>query len=125
MLAQTFRVDPLEFHMALVFCSCMDESLNNGLVRIFQFDIFSDQPDLHFFLGVFQLTEKFFPVLQVRFALKGKSEFFEHHLIQSFILHQNRNCVDGLGVQGFHDGFFAHVTELGQFPLDVVGQVVF
>ena len=58
--AQTFRVDPLEFHLAFVFRTCMDEGFDNGFVGIFQFHIFPDQPDRSSLLGYSSLLRNSF-----------------------------------------------------------------
>ena len=102
LLGYVRRVEMLAVHrmhvdLAVVRRTGVNEGLEDGLVRVLEFHIFTDQGDVHLVGMVEHTLQVIVPGRQVGSG-QVEPEMPYYYVVQSLLVHIDRNLVDALGV---------------------------
>ena len=96
------------------------QRLYNRNISVRQFNIFADNCDFDFALGIFYLVNHSLPIFHFRGRLR-QVQFFQNNFVQAFSLHNQRHFINSSCRAIFNNSVFVHVAEQRNFFLHISG----
>ena len=112
---ENFCVDPFNLYLHAVVHPTVRQRFFEGFIRILQLDVFADNGDFHFALGVVDTVIDVVPTGQIGFRRGRDLEGVQYGLIQTLFMVGQRCLVDGFQVIGRDNAFLAHVAKQRDF----------
>ena len=102
----------------------VNQRLIQGLIGIFEVDVFSHDGNIHASPGVLNRLNDLLPFLQPG-RPRPDIQKLDDLLIQPFLMEKQRDLVDGFHVFGGDDRVLLHVAEKGDLGFDLRGEKLF
>ena len=118
-----FGTDPLEFDLGPVVETSVLQRFDDRQVGVGEFDVLADQADLDGVRRSFDLGDDAFPRRQVDLVVDA--QHVAHERVEAFVVENQRQLVDVVGVGGVDDRFVLDVTHLGDLAFQVVRERFF
>ena len=112
----------MKFDAAPVGITAVIEGLDEAFVRFVEFDVFSDEGDVHLAGGIPDDVDDVLPGLHVGLARPDVEELADF-AIDVLPVEITRHHVDAFDIAGAEDAVLADVAEKGEFPADVTGEI--
>ena len=112
---------PVNLYSSIIGNTCMVESFSYRNISIWQLYILTNYSHLYLLLRILNLVDHLSPVLHI-YRTVIHTQLLQNNAIQAFLLHHQRNLINGISSQILNNSLFLYIAEQSQLLLHILGQ---